>query len=407
MNNKTNSKSPLSSGEGPGVRLLFRRLHLWLSVPFGLIIIIICLSGAALVFEKEVMELCRPELYYINKVETAADGAKAVPLPVERIAESVAATLPDSVSVAGITVSSDPERAWQVNLSKPRRASVYVNPYTGEITGKYERTPFFTTMFRLHRWLLDSMKPGGSIFWGKMIVGTATLMLVFVLISGIVVWWPRTKKALKNSLKIATGKGRRRLWYDLHVAGGLYALVFLLAMALTGLTWSFDWYRTGFYKVFGVEVSRAVGGHGTTGGHGISGQAARADRGKSSPFAHWQKVYEELAARHPEYRQITVSQGTATVSFSSFGNQRALHRYAFHRKSGEITKADLYEDSGASGKIRGWIYSIHVGSWGGLTTRILTFLAALIGASLPLTGYYLWIRRLWGKNRRKPAASVG
>lgn len=59
MNNKTNSKSPLSSGEGPGVRLLFRRLHLWLSVPFGLIIIIICLSGAALVFEKEVMELCR------------------------------------------------------------------------------------------------------------------------------------------------------------------------------------------------------------------------------------------------------------------------------------------------------------------------------------------------------------
>lgn len=51
------------------------------------------------------------------------------------------------------------------------------------------------------------MKPDGGIFWGKMIVGTATLMFVFVLISGIVIWWPRTKKVLKNSLKIVINKG--------------------------------------------------------------------------------------------------------------------------------------------------------------------------------------------------------
>ncbi|MGG6549019.1 UNVERIFIED_CONTAM: PepSY domain-containing protein, partial [Prevotella sp. 15_C9] len=54
-----------------------------------------------------------------------------------------------------------------------------------------------------------------------------------------------------------------------------------------------------------------------------------------------------------------------------------------------------------SGKIRGWIYSVHVGSWGGMLTRILTFVAALIGASLPLTGYYLWIRK---KIKRRPAS---
>lgn len=84
----------------------------------------------------------------------------------------------------------------------------------------------------------------------------------FVLISGIVIWWPRTRKALKNSLKITATKGWRRFWYDLHVAGGMYALIFLLAMALTGLTWSFPWYRTAFYKVFGVEVQqRAAQGH--------------------------------------------------------------------------------------------------------------------------------------------------
>ena len=231
------------------MKKIFRQIHLWLSVPFGLIISLICFSGAMLVFENEVMELVRHELYYVKKVET-------VSLPVDRLLEEVELMLPDSVSVTGISVFSDPERAWQVNLSKPRRASVYVDQYTGEIKGKYERSAFFVTMFRLHRWLLDSMKADGGAFWGKMIVGVSTLLFVVVLISGIVIWWPRTRKALKNSLRISVGRGFRRFWYDLHVAGGMYALFFLLAMALTGLTWSFGWYRTGFYKVFGVEVQQ-------------------------------------------------------------------------------------------------------------------------------------------------------
>lgn len=377
----------------------FRKIHLWLSVPFGLIITVICLSGAALVFEDEVTELCRRDLYYVEKVNGA-------PLPVEYLIEKVAGTLPDSVAVTGVSISSDAERAYQVNLSKPRRASVYVDQYTGEVKGRHERAPFFLTMFKLHRWLLDGMKPDGGIFWGKMIVGVSTLMFVFVLISGIVIWWPRTKKALKNSLKIAVGKGRRRFWYDLHVAGGMYALVLLLAMALTGLTWSFSWYRAGFYKVFGVEMKQRAGHgalqtvHGTpqTAHGGKSGrnssEEGRRNREHTSPYACWQQVYEELKARNAGYKQITVSNGSASVSFERFGNQRAADRYAFNPQDGEITEVTLYKDTDASGKMRGWIYSVHVGSWGGMFTRILTFIAALLGGTLPLTGYYLWLRRI-------------
>ena len=238
------------------MKKIFSKIHLWLSVPFGLLITLICFSGAMLVFENEVNEWFRRDLYYVETV-------KESPLPMDKLLEKVATTLPDSVSVTGVSISSDPGRAYQVSLSKPRRASLYVDQYTGEVKGKSERSGFFMFMFRMHRWLLDSMNPGNEgIFWGKMIVGVSTLLLVFVLISGIVIWWPRTRKALKNSLKITATKGWRRFWYDLHVAGGMYALIFLLAMALTGLTWSFPWYRTAFYKVFGVEVQqRAAQGH--------------------------------------------------------------------------------------------------------------------------------------------------
>ena len=384
------------------MRKIFRNIHLWLSVPFGILITLICFSGAALVFEKEVMELCHRELYFVKKVEAA-------PLPMEQLMTKVAATLPDSVSVTGVNISSDPERAYQVTLSKPRRASMYVDQYTGEITGKYERAPFFNFMFRMHRWLLDSMKQDGGIFWGKMIVGTSTLMFVFVLISGVVVWWPRTRKALKNSLKIVANKGWRRFWYDLHVAGGMYALVFLLAMALTGLTWSFQWYRTGFYKTFGVEVQPSMG-HGNAaanatakGGKRDGKPEGREGRGahRYSPYTNWQQVYEQLAEANPDYKQISVSDGSASVAVPRFGNQRGTDRYKFNPRNVEITETTLYKDLDNSGKIRGWIYSVHVGSWGGMLTRILTFVAALIGASLPLTGYYLWIRK---KIKRRPAS---
>lgn len=404
------------------MRKIFRNIHLWLSVPFGILITLICFSGAALVFEKEVMELCHRELYFVKKVEAA-------PLPMEQLVTKVAATLPDSVSVTGVTISSDPERAYQVTLSKPRRASMYVDQYTGEITGKYERAPFFNFMFRMHRWLLDSIKQDGGIFWGKMIVGTSTLMFVFVLISGIVVWWPHTRKALKSSLKIVANKGWRRFWYDLHVAGGMYALVFLLAMALTGLTWSFQWYRTGFYKTFGVEVQPGMG-HGNAaanttakggkreespeGRSGRPGNRSEKPEGrgehsesregrKRSPYTNWQQVYEQLAEANPDYKLISVSDGSASVALPRFGNQRGTDRYKFNPRNGEITETTLYKDLDNSGKIRGWIYSVHVGSWGGMLTRILTFIAALIGASLPLTGYYLWIRRLKKRKIKREA----
>ena len=397
------------------MKKIFRKIHLWLSVPFGLIITLVCFSGAMLVFENEVNEWFRRDLYYVETV-------KESPLPMDKLLEKVATTLPDSVSVTGVSISSDPGRAYQVSLSKPRRASLYVDQYTGEVKGKSERSGFFMFMFRMHRWLLDSMNPGNEgIFWGKMIVGVSTLLLVFVLISGIVIWWPRTRKALKNSLKITATKGWRRFWYDLHVAGGMYALIFLLAMALTGLTWSFPWYRTAFYKVFGVEVQqRAAQGHEQKsdaqkrdtklaahrekkreGNEVRKGERSRRPENNhsdmysvTSPFVYWQGIYDKLRRQNPEYKQISISSGTASVSFNRFGNQRASDRYSFNTDNGEFTETSLYQHQDKSGKIRGWIYSVHVGNWGGMFTRILTFIAALLGAALPLTGYYLWIKRL-------------
>lgn len=577
------------------MKRVFRKIHLWLSVPFGVFITLICFSGAMLVFEKEITELCRHDLYFVKEV-----GDK--PLPMDKLMETVSATLPDSVTITGVTVSPEPERAYQLSLSKPRRASLYVDQYTGEVKGKNERLPFYDTMFHLHRWLLgDAQAKDGGMSVGKLLVGISTLVLVIILITGLLMWLTNRKKPLLKSLTISFTKGWPRFWHDLHVAGGIYATVFLLALALTGLTWSFSWYRTGFYSMFGVEAS-AGGGHGAGGqkgrpdggrhgrehggkegrngkhdrhdgsrkhgyGHGNSDAAsfekpvgkrhdgenrrkreavkgtqakpataentvkehtdvagtavaerperrgndeyggdhrghryhegaegrshrhgrdstmraerrhkadsvvrrddladatvdvetdktpasdavAKASNGRrhggkgrherelshgergsgkgmkkhgmrrdstsvaqgvsvkeepneQSVFACWQMVYDRLAKSNPGFRQITISDGSASVVPEGRASLRAGDTFDFDMQTGRITEGKPYSEQDKSVKVRGGVYMLHVGSWGGMITRILTFLAALLGATLPLTGYYLWIRRLLVKRKNK------
>lgn len=406
-----------------------RKIHLWLSVPTGIIITLVCFSGAMLVFEKEITEAIKPELYFVKE-------AKGEPIPMQELMEKVEETLPDSVSISGVTVFADSTRTYQVSLSKPRRASIYVNQYTGEVTGSSERLPFFNTMFHLHRWLL-----GSSSGVGKLLTGICTLLLVFILVTGILMWLTNRNKPLKASLAIHVTKGWGRFWHDLHVAGGIYATIFLLAMALTGLTWSFSWYRTGFYACFGVESSEKGGAHGGSAsnegqrggdtirrgerqqgegrngggeGHGYHGGGeGRGYHGggeghgyhdggdfgfhRHSPYRHWDDLLNEMALKNPGYQQITLKAEAAEVVPEGRLSMRATDKYSYDRRSGEITDVKLYSSEGKDTKVRSGVYMVHTGSWGGIITRILNFLAALIGATLPLTGYWLWIRRLTRK----------
>ena len=448
------------------MRNFFRKFHLWVSVPFGIVITITCFTGALLMFEDEITAACRDN---VTSVTPAGE-----PLPVSVIADKVDATLPDGVDVKGIVVSDSPDEVYKVNLSKPKKAAVYVNQYTGEVTGKDERLPFFQTVFRLHRWLMDSNPGDGKVFWGRVIVGTSTLAFVVILLSGFVIWWPRNRKMLNNRLQIVVKKGKNRFWHDLHVAGGFYALLFLLAMALTGLTWSFEWYRNGVYEILGandgksttVAVAKSKGkgavepvlqersdecraytlaacvkDAGTTtvttkpgntiqwNADAVSGATTTADAkfvdsetthsinnldalsgttavGNAAPvvaqtqFNAWQVAFDNVRNRVPQYETITVSAGTVSVQKGDCGNVRAADKYSFN-ENGDITSVHLYKESPAQSKVGGWIYSLHTGVWGGWIGRILAFLAALLGATLPITGYYFWIRRLYGKRKSR------
>lgn len=440
------------------MRRLFGKLHLWLSVPFGIVITITCFTGALLVFEEEITASLG------NDMATVIPAGQALPLNL--LVGRVDATFPADVDVKGVVVSASPDKAYKVNLSKPKKAAVYVNQYTGEVIGKDERLPFFKTVFRLHRWLMDSNPGDGKLFWGKMIVGASTLACVVILITGLVIWWPRNRKMLRNRLQIAVRNGKSRFWYDLHVAGGFYAFLLLLSMALTGLNWSFEWYRSGVNSLLGtgkyiakvenegiskaLDVSLVCQGDGSASAlpscvhcsgndFVIADTAERSTTAKwnvdavtaatnvadtryvdagtavsisevdavtaaipqNTEFDTWQKAFENILELIPDFETITVSNGIVSVKDSRYGNIRAADKYLYNVNTGEIEGVELYKDSNREGKISGWFYSVHTGSWGGCFSKLCSFLAALLGATLPLTGYYFWIKRLYGKRKSK------
>jgi uncharacterized iron-regulated membrane protein len=83
------------------MKRLFFQLHLWLSIPAGIIISLICFSGAMLVFEKEITALLQHDL-------RKADQSAGSPLPISDIFDTVGRTLPEGVEITGVEISPDP-----------------------------------------------------------------------------------------------------------------------------------------------------------------------------------------------------------------------------------------------------------------------------------------------------------
>ena len=390
------------------MKKIFAKIHLWLSLPLGIVLTIVCLSGAVLVFEGEITRALHPELYRV------AAPADARPLRPSQLAGRSGAQMPDSLHLVSLQLSARSDEPCMAAFRETGRKQLSVDPYTGRVNGWTESPAFFSTVRKLHRWLLDPPLSKGEKSVGKAIVGVSTLALVLILVSGLILWIPRSRKALRNRLKVSYSDGRRRFWHDSHVTLGFYATLLLLVMALTGLTWSFGWYRTAAYALFGgpqqtVAAQEKPSRKADSGnrherersGERTAGreQGERQAETEMRPFDYtvWDAVLGELTAHCTAYKTITLTQTEAQVARQSA--MRRIDRATFDPRSGRLAEITRYEETPRQQRLRGWFYAFHTGTWGGIWTKILYFLAALIGASLPLTGYWLWWRRCMNKRK--------
>lgn len=219
--------------------------------------------------------------------------------------------------------------------------------------------PFYKAVKQLHRWLfMMPNNPHGGLSVGRVIVAVTSMCMSVVLLTGVVAWWPKSKKMLKSRLKVSTNKGFRRFVYDTHVSLGIYVFVFLFLMAITGPVFSFGWYRQGMSKLFGQNAEKME----TKMPKGDGKQAAT----KQNAFAH------DDTDRVKEHAQR--QEGGAPET----------------KKDGDGKKP--------GGKKL--FKSLHTGKWAGWFSRVLYALAALVGGFLPISGYYLWWKKRQGKRTK-------
>lgn len=358
------------------MRRFFKKIHLWLAIPSGLLIFILCITGSILSFQEEILEIYYPEKYFV-------ESNKSEKLPLSKLIPIVDKQLENN-SVASIKISSDTNRTYVATLENGFRETAFIDPYTGQVKGTNVFTEgFFFKIMTLHRWLMD-----GSRTWGKYTMGITTIFFVVILISGVVWWVPTKRKHMKNRLVIKTKYGFKRFFYDCHIVLGIYSFLFLLLCSLTGLMWSFDWYRTGVSNLFGAEKQEER-----------KTKESKPEKIERNIY-HWDDAFNNLEKKVGKYKYITIGNGNATVLTSKALHSRAADKYTFDLNTGNILNESLYKDQKIAKNIMTWAYALHVGSYGGIVMRILTCLACIIGATLPLTGYYIWWRKKKKKNKR-------
>lgn len=364
------------------MRQFFHKVHLWISIPLGLIFFISCLTGTLLVFEQDIQQIRQSSLYHVTPAPTP-------PLQPAQLAARIQAQMPDTFRLASLQIFRTPDKAALATFEDNKKKSYAVDPYTGQIKGSPSSSAFFQTIRKLHRWLLNPPPSKTAKSAGKVIIGISTLLMVVVLISGLICWWPKTRRMLRNRLRVSSRHGKWRFWYDTHVSLGFYATIFLLVMALTGLTWSFQWYRKAAYGLFDANQPAKSGKTDTP-----SAPEKAKKPTAAFDYAVWNRTATEAAEICPDYEWLKLTNGKqAEILPADAPLPRATDRLLTDRKSGRIKNVEHWADLPRSDKAKAWFYAVHTGSWGGLLTQIIYAIATLIGATLPLTGYYMWWRR--------------
>ncbi|TCO10495.1 PepSY-associated TM helix domain-containing protein [Natronoflexus pectinivorans] len=377
------------------IRNIFRQIHLWLGVASALVLTIVCATGTIYVFQSEIIGLLNRDVF---KFEVAKNAELR---PLEEIFEEVRFYSEGDVFSLSVPASENEVwTAWVRREGERGRGSVYlVNPYTLEVSlqENLKGQAFFRTVLHLHRWLLLDRNIG------KPIVGWATIICTFLIISGLVVWVPRNAKYWYKGLQAKFSGKWKRNNYVIHRSLGFYAAIFILIMSLTGPHWSFQWYRQGIYNVLGVEAPRRGA---------LQAQNSR-DRGSEAieeienelvdkpqfyTYSHVLSVTDSefpykgtyrIAPPREESSIVTVTKGR-TGFFASSGSDRI----SMDMITGEITDIDRFSDKRLNEQLAQSIKALHTGEIFGMFTKILYFLSALIATALPFSGVVIWLNRI-------------
>lgn len=375
-------------------RIAVEKLHLWLGLGSGIVVLIVAVTGCLFVFQQEITEMVHHKELFVEP------QSKAILAP-STLLEKAQLAMGKGFPINNIQVPKDPDRAWEFMAYAGNDTaltffgaidyykSVYVNPYNGAITGFIDhKYSFFPIVKYIHWSLLLNTR------YGQPIVGWSTFIFVILLITGLVLWWPKkwNKSTRERSFRIKWKAGFKRINYDLHNVLGFYAMLVALVISLTGMVWAFRWFEKAVY----------VAAAGTTAQPQI--KVVESDDKKAAGAVEYplDVAFNAALPILEKSKRLYVYPPALPTSTIIIGGLRGKETYfggdelQFDRYSAKLLsrRNDSHKNRGE--RLLEMNYDIHVGAIGGLPGKIIAFIASLICASLPVTGFYVW----WNKKKK-------
>ncbi|MGB3801291.1 MAG: PepSY-associated TM helix domain-containing protein [Lewinella sp.] len=372
-------------------------VHKYLGLATGVIVLLVSLTGACWVFRDEIEPLFEPEYAFNVPAEGVLLASEAKALG--------QAVYPDR-AVHG-TLYGEPDQPVEVIFYQiePRfYRTVFLHPDSGEVLHiKDHLTGFFPWVLRGHMYLWLPEDIGGPV------VKYGVLVFLLIILSGLVIWLPGRVKQLRRNLSFRwkPTTGWRRKNFDLHGIGGMCIWVFAFLFAVTGSAIGLPWFYQGMYRAVGgsgdpsfvipenVSAEPSLAGANGREPYDLLIPRLRAEDPKATDF--------EIHYPHTESSSVYVEIGRGEGIYWR-NDYRFFDRYTLE----EIPSPSVYAkygDADFAKLVMRMNYDVHVGAIGGLPGKVVAFLASLIVASLPVTGFLIWMGRR-KKSRRPPARKL-
>jgi uncharacterized iron-regulated membrane protein len=373
----------------PAVRKSLLWLHTWTGLTIGLVAVVVAVSGALLLFRPYLERRLDPRF-------TVTPGATRLPLD-EIVARARAAH--PAAELESVRYFGDPSAAVWVYFNN--KDYVHVDPYTGAVLGTRARYgEGFGWIEGLHKYLrLDSAT-------GETVNGTFALVFVAIVLTGVVLWWPATRRALRAGLTL-NRRLRGRPWQlNLHKTLGAYAAVVVGLSALTGAPIALDWLKNALYPLTGSQKILPPAAAKTEAATGASAIPTAGSTAKA-PF-RFQRAADRLATLLPGARESYIplpKKGVvAAYAISADGPHPHARSYAWLRpEDASVLRFVRFEDNTAGFRLYYWMMALHTGVTGGWLVQLVLLLGAVAVPVLAWTGTASYLGRK--ARRAAPAAS--
>lgn len=376
-------------------------LHLACGVIAGIFVLIMSVTGVALTYQKQMTAWADRQSY------TIVPPADAVPISAELLLEKFREARP-RVHPMSITISSDRETA--ASIATGRNEATLVNPYTGEIlgTGSQGVRTFFTAMTDWHRWLSLSGEQRGM---GRAVTGAANTVFLFIVLSGLYLWWPRkwTRSIFRGIAWFRSGATSTMRDSNWHNVFGFWCLVPLILIVVSGMVISYPWASTLVFQLAGSKAPAQMGPGGMRGGPSRSSGMQRPElqhggldllfRRAEAYDANWKTLSLTLP---------TIADKTASIAIDTGSGVRPQLRstLTLDKTSGQIVNMQRFEEMDRGMRARIWMRFVHTGEYYGPLGQTIAGIASLAGVILVWTGIALTWRRYIAWMKRRAAASV-